>query len=54
MANDEDSEFLANDAEQGSDKGTAANSLSGQGKIAGQQIRRGTSDKLSCQASSRE
>ena len=28
-----------------SDKGTAANSLSGQGKIAAQQIRHGTADK---------
>ena len=29
-----------------SDKGTSANSLSGQGKIAAQQIRHGTADKL--------
>ena len=37
-----------------SDKGTAANSLSGQGKIAAQQIRHGTADKPTAKRQSRE
>jgi hypothetical protein len=45
MANDEDSDFLANDAGQEVIRKPPQNSLSGQGKIAGQQIRRGTANK---------
>ena len=45
MADDENSDFVGNAAEQKLVKGTAANSLSGQGKIAAQQIRHGTADK---------
>ena len=41
----QNSDFVGNAAEQKVIKGTAANSLSGQGKIAAQQIRHGTADK---------
>jgi hypothetical protein len=54
MADDENSAFVANAAEQKVTRGTAANSLSGQGKIAAQRIRHGTAVQTHCQASSRE
>jgi hypothetical protein len=49
-------EFGLRDQRRGTeiDKGTAANSLFGQGKIAAQQIRRGTADKPTAKRQSRE
>ena len=45
MADDQNSDFVVQRRGTEIDKRTAANSLSGQGKIAAQQIRRGTADK---------
>ena len=54
MADDQNSDFVVQRRGTEIDKGTAANSLSGQGKIAAQQIRRGTADKPTAKRQSRE
>jgi hypothetical protein len=54
MADDQNSDFVVQRRGTEIDKGTAANSLSGQGKIAARQIRRGTADKPTAKRQSRE